>query len=382
MTTAKTILERGVEEVIVREHLSAVLAGEKKLRVKFGIDPTAPQLHLGHLVPLRKLRQFQEIGHTLVLIIGDFTATIGDPSGRSETRKPLIDAEVKHNLKEYLAQAGKFLNMEAAEVRYNSEWHGKEGAHLVLEMAQAASIQQILKRDDFEKRLKDGNDISILEILYPLFQGYDSVAVKADVEVGGTDQKFNLLMGRRVQRFYNLEEQDVLSVTLLEGTDGAKKMSKSYGNFIGLSESPADMFGKVMSIPDALIGKYATLLTDIDFGKDVDPYKAKTELASEIVSVCYDKVAGKAAAGEFKKVFSGKGAPSDTSEIRVVENVSVLDVVISASGISKSEARRLIEQGAVEVDGEKKTDSKEMIVVKKTPLLKVGKAKFYRLVLK
>ncbi|MEK7451422.1 MAG: tyrosine--tRNA ligase, partial [Patescibacteria group bacterium] len=228
------VLTRGVEEIIEKESLVKKLKSGEQLRIKFGIDPTAPDIHLGHSVPLKKLKQFQELGHKIVLIIGDFTATIGDPSGRSETRKPLGKKEVADNFKKYLIQAGKIINIAKTEIHYNSEWFLKEGVVRLLELSRAGSIQQVLRRADFKKRIDEGNDISLLEVLYPFFQGYDSIKIKADVEIGGIDQKFNLLMGRRTQRFYKMPEQDVILVPLLEGVDGVKKMSKSYGNYIAV----------------------------------------------------------------------------------------------------------------------------------------------------
>jgi tyrosyl-tRNA synthetase len=285
----ETILSRGTEQIIMRDHLENALRSGTSLRVKLGIDPTSPDLHLGHTVVLRKLQQFQELGHTIVLIIGDFTARIGDPSGRSETRKILTEKEIQKNLKNYLAQASKVVNVKKAEVRYNSEWHEKKGLAALLELARATTIQQILKREDFQKRLETDSEISLLETLYPILQGYDSVAVRADVELGGTDQIFNLLMGRRVQRYFKMKEQDIVTAPLIEGLDGTKKMSKSYGNAIGIAETPKEMFGKVMAIPDSLIEKYFTLLTDVDIPKNSDPYKSKMFLAETIVEMYHSK---------------------------------------------------------------------------------------------
>ena len=270
--TIEKILGRGVEEVIAKGHLEAALRSGKKLRVKFGIDPTAPDLHLGHAVPLRKLRQFQDLGHKAVLIIGDFTAMIGDPSGRVGARPPLTKERVKENMKRYLRQAGKIINVKNAEIHYNSKWLGKK--QTIIELSRAATVQQVLHREDFKKRIAEGGDVTLLEVLYPLLQGYDSVMVKADAEIGGTDQKFNLLMGRQIQRYFGMAEQDILMVPLLEGTDGVRKMSKSYDNYIGLDAVPSEMFGKIMSIPDQLIDKYYVFLTDKE-RKIANPYPAK-----------------------------------------------------------------------------------------------------------
>ena len=375
------LLTRGVVEVIEKEHLEAALrqAQGKKLRVKFGIDPTAPDLHLGHTVPLRKLRQFQDAGHQAVLIIGDFTARIGDPTGRSEERKPLTEKQVKANLKEYLKQAGKILNIKKLEVHHNSKWFLKEGVAPILELSRAGSIQQVL-------RLDEGHDITMLEMMYPLFQGYDSVKVKADLEIGGTDQKFNLLMGRRVQRHFGVSEQDILTLPLLEGTDGVKKMGKSYGNYIGLAEEPAAMFGKVMSIPDELTVKYAELLTDLsieDMESSVksDPRSSKMKLAREIVEMYHNKKAALGAEDEFVRVVSNKEAPSDVKSQKLnVKSLALIDLLMETKlATSKSEARRLIEQGGVRIDGEKQTDSAKVVEFEEEILLQVGKHKFLKI---
>ena len=258
-----SLISRNVEEIIEKDHLEAALRSGKRLRVKFGIDPTSPDLHLGHAVVLNKLQEFQNLGHVVVLIIGDFTARIGDPSGRSETRKTLSEKEVRENMKRYLSQAGKILDVAKAEIAYNSSWFAKEGIEQFVQLATSGTFQQVLRRADFKKRIDEGEDISFLELLYPLFQGYDSVKIRADVEVGGTDQKFNLLTGRRVQRHFGMAEQDIMTFPLLEGTDGVKKMSKSFGNYIGLTEPAESMFGKIMSIPDALVKKYFLLCTSV-----------------------------------------------------------------------------------------------------------------------
>ena len=255
------VLNIGVEEIIEKEHLFNAMKSGRRLNIKFGIDPTMPDLHLGHSVPLRKLRAFQDLGHLAVLIIGDTTAMIGDPSGRSETRKLLSSSEVKKNMKNYLKQAEKILDIKNTKVVYNSKWLDKNMV-TILELSKAGSVQQILHRSDFKKRIENDQDVTLLETLYPLLQGYDSVVVKADLEIGGTDQKFNLLTGRRVQRYFKVPEQDILTLPLLEGTDGVKKMSKSYGNYIALDEKPEDMYGKIMSLPDSLIIKYFNLCTN------------------------------------------------------------------------------------------------------------------------
>ncbi len=374
------ILFRGTEEIIEQKHLEEALHSGKKLRVKLGIDPTAPDIHLGHSVVLRKLKQFEDMGHKIVLIIGDFTAQIGDPSGRNETRNPLSEKEIQKNLKGYLEQAGKIINIKKAEVRHNSEWHEKGGLKHILSITQSATIQQILRRDDFKKRIAEDSEISMLETLYPILQGYDSVAVKADVELGGTDQKFNLLMGRRVQRHFGMDEQDVLTVPLIEGTDGIKKMSKSYGNYIGLSETPENMFGKTMTIPDTLIKKYFTLLTDIDAPDDMDPYRSKTLLAETITGMYYSKKEAEKAKEQWIQVFSKKENPTDAPELKIgKKKISLLDLLIKSGVGSKSEARRLVIQNAIHINEEVKKNPDEIISIQGGEILKAGKKKFFKL---
>lgn len=375
------ILTRGVEEIIEKDHLTAVLESGKKLRVKLGIDPTAPDIHLGHTVPLRKLRQFQDAGHQIVLIIGDFTATVGDPSGRTKGRKPLTETEVKKNMKTYLSAAQKVIDIKKTEIRYNSEWHKNEGLAAMLELARSATYQQVIKRADFQKRMEAGNDISLLEILYPLLQGYDSVKINADVELGGTDQKFNLLMGRRVQRHFGQPEQDIMTLPLLEGTDGTHKMSKSYGNYIGIDETPKNMFGKTMSIPDVLIEKYFTLLTDANVPKETDPYSAKTSLAETLTEMyCGKKEAG-IAKENWIETFSKHEIPKEMPELKSPAVISAVELV-ALSGISKSEARRLIEHGGIELDSNVLKNPMEIQKIKTGSILRIGKKKFFKLKIK
>jgi tyrosyl-tRNA synthetase len=368
------LLTRGVEEAIVKEHLEAALKSGKKLRIKFGIDPTAPDLHLGHTVPLRKLRQFQDAGHTAVLIIGDFTARIGDPSGRSEERKPLSEKEVKQNLRKYLKQAGKIINLRKAEVRYNSQWL-KKNTEKILEVARAGTVNQVIQRAEFKKRLDEGGSVTVLESLYSLLQGYDSAEVRADVEIGGADQKFNLLMGRQIQKYFGMPEQDIMTLPLLEGTDGVKKMSKSAGNYIALDAEPNDMFGKIMRVPDNLLDKYYTLLTDTERPIQ-DPREAKLELAKIIVSMYHGAKAGEKAKEEFIKVFSEGGKPSDAPKHPEFAGKSIVDAIIGAGIVaSKSEARRLIEQNAVRVNDKKVTDPNE--VLPSGAVVQVGPRRFF-----
>lgn len=385
------LLTRGVEEVIVREHLDAALASGRKLRVKFGIDPTAPDLHLGHTVPLRKLRAFQDMGHTAVLIIGDFTATVGDPSGRSDARAPLSEKEVRANMKKYLAQIGTVLDTKKAEIRYNSEWYKKAGIGFLYDLFSKVTVQRAMERDDFQKRLAHQQDVSVLEVIYPLLQGYDSVAVKADVEIGGNDQKFNLLMGRRIQRRYGQQGQDVLTTWLIEGTDGVRKMSKSLGNYIGLKEPPESMFGKIMSIPDGLMIKYFIALTDIPMGEieetqsaiqkgGLNPRDAKLRLAETLVGMYHSAAAAKKERERFIRTFSEGKTPDEMPEISLqAAEWSAIDLMVAAGlASSRSEARDLINQGAVRVDD--KIITLGQVVIRKGTVIKVGKRKYVRIV--
>ncbi len=371
----QNILERGVEEVIEKDHLAEALHSGKRLVVKFGIDPTSPDLHLGHMVPLRKLRQFQDAGHHVALIIGDFTATIGDPSGRSEERKPLSQKEVKNNLKKYLSLANKILDIKKCKISYNSSWFKKAGVEKILELSRASSLQQTLKRADFQERMNAGNDISMLELWYPLFQGYDSVKVKANVEIGGTDQKFNLLMGRRVQRHFGTSEQDVMTLPLIEGTDGKRKMSKSYGNYIALDEKPDRMYGKVLSAPDSLVKKYFTTLTDVS-EKEVSKLSAfeqKKLLAREIISSLYSQ----SDAEKSEKLFFESTEKKAQTEIKVLRGTSWIAFLKEHNySSSVGEAKRLIEQGGVSLNGVK---VKEHGPITDGGVVKVGKKIFIKI---
>ena len=386
------LLTRGVVEVIEKEHLALRLAsfskaqdkqGKKPLRVKFGIDPTAPDLHLGHTVPLRKLRQFQDAGHKAVLIIGDFTAKIGDPSGRDKTRPQLSDVEIKTNLKTYLSQAKKVLDMKKMEIQHNSKWLKKD--KLILELMSQMSMERVMEREDFQKRIKAGQEVTMLEGLYSLLQGYDSVAIRADVEIGGSDQKFNLLMGLRLQIKYGQKEQDVIMLPLLEGTDGVQKMSKSLGNYIGLTEKPEIMFGKIMSVPDELILKYAELLTDLPLEKmsvkaKSDPRGAKMELARELVKMYHGKSAADKAEKEFVRVVSKKQTPAKVISYKLsVISLPLVDLLVETKmASSKSEARRLVEQGGVKIDEERQNDPNKIVDLSSEKLLQVGKNRYLR----
>lgn len=385
------ILTRGVEEVIVREHMEETLASGEKLRVKFGIDPTAPDLHLGHTVPLRKLRAFQDLGHQAVLIIGDFTAMVGDPSGRAEARRLLTEKDVHANMKRYLGQVGMVLDLQKAEIRHNSEWYKGAGTAFLYDLFSKVTVQRATERDDFQKRLAHQQDVSVLEVIYPLLQGYDSVAVKADIEIGGSDQKFNLLMGRRIQRRYAQKEQDILTTWLIEGTDGVRKMSKSVGNYIGLTEASDSMFGKLMSIPDDLIIKYFIALTAVSaeeieemkramWSNELNPRDAKLKLAEVIVGMYHGAAVAKKERERFIATFSEGRTPDEMPEISLQAAEWIAVDLVMATGLtaSRSEARDLINQGAIRVDG--KIITLGQVIIKKGTVIKVGKRRFVRIV--
>lgn len=388
----KSLLERAVSKVVVKDHLESRLKSGKKLRVKFGIDPTAPDIHLGHTVPLLKLRQLQDLGHQAVLIIGDFTAKIGDPSGRAEARKPLEEVEIKRNLKNYLSQTAKIINIKKTEVHFNSEWFDKMKAADFYRLAAHMSVQQVLKRADFKKRIKTGQDIVSTEMLYPLFQGYDSVMVRADVEIGGEDQLLNLLAGRRIQRAYAHPEQDILITWLIEGTDGVKKMSKSSGNYIGITEKPNAMFGKIMSMPDSLIIKYFRALTLIENSainkfemeiksKKTNPRDIKNKLAFEIVRMYHGEKNAKEAEEEFNKVFRKHELPEKMPVATLKKGAyDVIDLLLKLNLVkSKSEVRRLINENAVKISGKIIKNPKMKINATSGLVIQIGKKRFVKL---
>ena len=391
-------IKRGTSEIIPEEELiqkfERSLKENRPLNIKLGCDPTRPDLHLGHSVVLRKLAQFQELGHTAILIIGDFTAMIGDPSGRNATRPPLTMEEAKENAKSYWEQARKILDPEKTKIVYNSEWLGKMNFNEVIQLASKYTVARMLERDDFTKRFKSGIPISMHELLYPLAQAMDSVAIKSDVELGGTDQKFNLLVGRDIQREHGLEPQVILTMPLLVGTDGTEKMSKSYGNYIGIDDLPKDIYGKSLSIPDELIYTYYELATDVtsdelnEIKKKLDdpntnPRNIKRALARKFVEMYHSKEAAIKAEEEFDKIFINKGIPDDIPELKLTEQeIGIIDLIMSANfAPSRGEARRLIVQGGVSIDGEKVTDPKAIISINNGNVLKVGKRKFVKLVI-
>ncbi|MDR0485889.1 MAG: tyrosine--tRNA ligase [Elusimicrobiota bacterium] len=372
-------IQRGSNEIFSIAELKEKLNKGKPLRVKLGVDPTAPDLHLGHTVLINKLKTFQDLGHQIIFLIGDFTAKIGDPSGRSETRPMMTDEQIEKNTKTYTDQVFKILDRSKTIVDYNSRWLKDLGIDGLLKLAAKSSVAQMLVRDDFEKRYKSGKTISIVEFLYPLLQAFDSVALKADVELGGNDQKFNLLLGREIQKDYGLEPQIALTMPLLEGTDGVKKMSKSYNNYIALNDSPKDMFGKIMSVSDEIMYKYYELLTQNDLKeiKLMHPKEAKTKLALEITSRYLGEVAAQNAKDEFERVFAKKDLPGDIEEVKIEEEqIKLSDLLFKTSLVSsKNEARRLIEQGGVKIDNVK-VECDEMLTLKEPFVLQAGKRKF------
>lgn len=375
------IIRRGAVEIISEEELKKKLSENRPLKVKAGFDPTAPDLHLGHTVLLRKLRQFQDLGHKVIFLIGDFTGRIGDPSGRSEIRKPLTEEEVLKNAQTYKKQVAKILDVDKIEVVFNSHWFSRMSVVEILKLTAHTTVSQMLARADFKKRLSQNQDISLLEFMYPLLQGYDSVKLEADIELGGTDQIFNLLVGRDMQRDFGQPEQVVLTMPLLEGTDGVQKMSKSYGNFIGINDPAGEMLGKIMSIPDTLMFKYYELLTDEDLSavKSMHPRDAKLKLAELIVAQYHSADAAKKAREEFQRVFSQKELPEEMPEHKISAGKNNIIDILTVSGLvsSKNEARRLVIQGGVSLDGS--TLTKEDENISKAGILKVGKRRFLRL---
>lgn len=376
-------LTRGCVDVVSKADLAKKLESGKTLKVKLGCDPTSPDLHLGHSVALSLLRRFQDLGHTAVLVIGDFTAAIGDPSGRDSTRPVLGREQILQNAKTYTEQAFKVLDPAKTEICFNSTWlnpfvTGKD----LLSTLQHITVAQVLERDDFKKRMAAGNPISMLEVLYSLFQGQDSVALKADVELGGTDQIFNLLVGRQLQKNNGQEPQVAITIPLLVGLDGVKKMSKSYKNYVGLTDAPEDMFGKLMSIPDELMPMYYELLTseNLDEIKTLHPMVAKKKLAHLLVARFHNAEAADNAQANFEKVFSKKELPTDMPELKPQAD-ALLSAVLFTAGVapSKNKARGLIEQGAVRLKGEKVT-ADGVLVFENGDVLQVGKRFFFKLV--
>ena len=385
-------LKKGAVDLIREEDLRAKLERSAKtgkpLRVKLGADPTAPDIHVGHTVVIRKLRAFQDLGHTAIFLIGDFTGMIGDPSGKNATRPPLSRDEILANAETYKKQIFKLLDPEKTEIRFNSEWFEAQGSAGFIKLASHTTVKQILERDDFEKRMREERPIALHELLYPLVQGYDSVALEADVELGGTDQKFNLLMGRNLQREYRQEPQIILTTPLLKGLDGVQKMSKSLNNYIGIDEAPNEMFGKVMSISDELMWEYFELLTDAAPSEieamrasGENPRNLKVNLAKLIIKDFHSPAAADAAEADFVARFVKKEVPDEIEERSVAAgSYNLADLIAQLDlAASKKEAKRLIEQGGVKLNGEKVSNPGAEVEVGEQILLQVGKRRFLRL---
>jgi tyrosyl-tRNA synthetase len=380
-------LGRNASEVISGDELTAKLRDGRALRVKLGMDPTTPDLHLGHSVTLKKLRDFQRRGHTVIFLVGDFTAMIGDPTGRSETRKPLTREQIVANAETYQRQVSKILDPALTEVRFNSEWMDKLDVRGLIEIAAKLSVARMLERDDFEKRLAEQQPLFLHELLYPLVQGYDSVALRADVELGGTDQKFNMLVARELQRAFNQPPQVVMTMPLLEGLDGVRKMSKSYGNAVGLTDAPRDMFGKLMSIPDRMMPRYFELLTDVapaDLAAirsgNAHPMESKKRLATEIVAEYHDSDAASDAREYFESKFQRREVPQDVPVFRIAAELWICELLKQLGfAASTNEARRLVGQGAVRVDRQTVTDINFHFVPGQHRILEVGKRRVARI---
>ena len=393
----KDIIRRGTEEILPPAEFDSLLKKsietDKPLRVKQGFDPTAPDIHLGHTVCLRKLKQFQDLGHQIVLIIGDYTGMVGDPSDKSETRPRLSHEDVMANAATYETQFFKILDRDKTEIHYNGEWFKDMKFTEVTDLAAKYTVARMLERDDFKKRFKSEQPISIHEFFYPLMQGYDSVAIKSDIEIGATEQKFNLLIARKIQEEYGVKPQCVLTMPVLPGTDGTKRMSKSTGNYIGIDEPPNDIYGKTMSIPDELIYIYFELVTDSSLEKlsgikeqlesdSVNPMELKKKLAREIVALYYGEETSLDAEKEFGNIFSKGKIPDDMPETNASEGDLIVDIMVKNNiTASKGEARRLIIQGAVRINGDKISDKDQTLSNEKEQILKAGKRRFLRIIM-
>jgi len=389
-------IRRGADELIVEEELAKKLASGRKLRVKLGLDPTAPDLHLGHTVVINKLRDFQQLGHQVQFLIGDFTGMIGDPTGKNQTRPPLTREEIEKNAKTYREQVFKILDPEKTQILFNSEWSDKLGAEGMIRLASRYTVARLLERDDFSKRLKNNQPVALHELLYPLMQGYDSVAMKADVELGGTDQKFNLLVGRELQKQYGQEPQCILTMPLLEGLDGKEKMSKSLGNYIGIAEPPQEIFGKLMSVSDDLMWRYIELLSfepaekttawKSEISNGGNPRDVKARFAKEIVARFHSAAAAERAEADFASRFREGEMPEDMPEITVNAPAGGMPIsqLLKQAGLTPSttEAQRMIEQGGVKLDGERVADKGLKIAAGRTVVAQVGKRKFARITVK
>ncbi len=389
-------IRRGCDELIVEDELVRKLATGRKLRVKLGLDPTAPDLHLGHTVVINKLRHFQELGHQVQFLIGDFTGMIGDPTGKNQTRPPLSREQILANAQTYRDQVLKVLDPERTQILFNSEWSDKLGAEGMIRLAARYTVARLLERDDFSKRFKSNQPIAVHELLYPLMQGYDSVAMKADVELGGTDQKFNLLVGRELQKQYGQEPQIILTMPLLEGLDGREKMSKSLGNYVGIAEPPQEMFGKLMSISDELMWRYIELLSfeasaTVRKWKDevaggANPRDVKVRFAKEIVARFHSARAAEKAQSDFEQRFREGAMPENMPEVSVdaPQGGVLITQLLKQAGLtpSASEAQRMIEQGGVKLDGERLSDKALKLGAGRTVIAQVGKRRFARITIK
>ena len=389
------LIKRGIDELISEDELIVKLKSKKQLIVKAGFDPTAPDLHLGHTVLINKLRHFQQLGHQIIFLIGDFTGMIGDPSGKNKTRPALDEAEIKENAKSYKNQVFKILDPKLTDVRFNSEWSNKLGAEGIIKLASQYNLARMLERDDFNKRYKSNQTIALHEFLYPLIQANDSITLKADIELGGTDQKFNLLVGRELQRAYGQEPQVVITVPILEGLDGKKKMSKSLDNYVGIDESPGEMFGKIMSISDELMWRWYELLSfksideintlKADQANGKNPRDIKIDLAKEIIARFHDDQSANLAESNFINQFQKKNIPDDIEEVSFAISESSIPLVnlLKDCGMtsSTSEATRMIKQGAVRIDEERITDIKHVISSGTSATYQVGKRKFKKITL-
>ena len=388
------LIRAGTQEIVPEEELvkkiEKSIKNNETLKIKCGCDPSRPDLHIGHSVVLKKLRDFQDLGHSAILLIGDFTAMIGDPTGRNKTRPQLSIEEARNNANSYVQQASLILNSKSLEIMYNGDWLSKLNFNDIIELASKYTVARILERDDFTKRYNSGMPISLHEFLYPLAQGYDSVHMKADVELGGTDQKFNLLVGRALQRESGFEPQVIITTPLIEGTDGVEKMSKSYDNYIGFTDSPSDIYGKTLSIPDELISKYFEYCTRVD---DLDkiklslqddtenPRDLKRKLARELVTIYHDSKSALKAEKDFDNLFIKKDIPDNIPEIAIDSDKKLLEIMLSNNMVSSnSEAKRMIKQGAVKLNDEKVEDIHLEISPNKSTVLKVGKRKFLKII--
>ncbi len=388
-------IKRGADEILIEEELIERLKTGKTLKIKAGFDPTAPDLHLGHTVLINKLRAFQQLGHEVIFLIGDFTGLIGDPTGKNVTRKPLSEAQILENARTYQEQVFKILDPAKTTIRFNSEWMNKLGAAGMIKLAASQTVARMLERDDFKKRYANGQPIAIHEFLYPLVQGWDSVALESDVELGGTDQRFNLLMGRELQKSQGQAQQTVLMMPLLEGLDGVQKMSKSLNNYIGITDAPNEMFGKIMSISDELMWRYFDLLSfkpiediaqlkaEVEAGKN--PRDIKIDLAKELIARFHDQASAQSAHEDFIQRFQKNAIPDDLAEVSITlpaSGIAIGNLLKEADLVSStSDAMRMIKQGAVKIDGERVTDTRLLIEEKGEAVYQVGKRKFAKITL-